>query len=40
MSWIAITALILVVSFACAYGLCEWVTRRRRADGEDGSALR
>ena len=40
MSWIAITALIVVVSFICAYGLCEWLAvRRGRSHGDDNSAM-
>ena len=40
MSWIAVTALIVVISFACAYGLSEWLAiRRGRAQGDDGSAI-
>ena len=30
MSWFSITLIIVVASFACAYGLCEWILLRRR----------
>jgi hypothetical protein len=40
MSWITITALIVIASFACAYGLGEWVAlRRSRSHGDDTSAM-
>ena len=40
MSWITITILILAAFFACAFGLCEWIVKRRanyHANGRDGS---
>ena len=36
MSWIVITSVILIATFACAYGLCEWIARRRPR-GDDAS---
>ena len=39
MSWILQTALIMLVGFACCYGVCEWiVSGRRRGGGDDHSA--
>jgi hypothetical protein len=29
MSWIIPTALFLLAGFVCAFGVCEWVVRRR-----------
>ena len=38
MSWFFLIALILLASFACAYGACEWFVRRGRGGGPgDGS---
>ena len=34
MSWIYITLIILGASFACAFGLCEWLVGRR-SPGQD-----
>ena len=40
MSWIAITAIVVAFSLACAFALSEWVAGRRRADrGDDRSAM-
>ena len=37
---ITITALIVIASFACAYGLSEWLAiRRGRSHGDDNSAM-
>ncbi|HEY6815577.1 MAG TPA: hypothetical protein VI168_08565 [Croceibacterium sp.] len=39
MSWITITAITLVLAFACFFGLCEWLARHRRpGDGDDPAA--
>jgi hypothetical protein len=35
MSWFSLTVLILIVAFACAYGLCEWLARRWFGRGDD-----
>ena len=41
MSWITVTALVIIVSFVCAFGLSEWVALRRRGRprGDDTSAM-
>lgn len=41
MSWILATIVMLVVGFACIWGLCEWlVARRRRGRDDDSSIIR
>jgi uncharacterized membrane protein len=41
MSWPLLTALILIVAFACAFGVCEWFAGRRadRRRDDDHSAM-